>query len=99
PDIEFKGVLDSLAPATGTEFSLLPTDNATGNFNKIVQRVPVRIRLTGPEEALTRLRAGLSAIPSIDTRELPDSGTYAAAPVDSPVTASSVTTASATGAQ
>lgn len=99
PDIEFKGVLDSLAPATGTEFSLLPTDNATGNFNKIVQRVPVRIRLTGPEEALTRLRAGLSAIPSIDTRELPDSGTYAAAaPIDSPVTASS-TTASATGAQ
>ena len=77
PDIEFEGVVDSLAPATGTEFSLLPTDNATGNFNKIVQRVPVRIRLTGPVDALPRLRAGLSVIPSVDTRELPDTGTYA----------------------
>ena len=77
PDIEFEGVVDSLAPATGTEFSLLPTDNATGNFNKIVQRVPVRIRLTGPADALPRLRAGLSVIPSVDTRELADTGTYA----------------------
>ena len=77
PDIEFEGVVDSLAPATGTEFSLLPTDNATGNFNKIVQRVPVRIRLTGPAVALPRLRAGLSVIPSVDTRELSDTGTYA----------------------
>ena len=77
PDIEFEGVVDSLAPATGTEFSLLPTDNATGNFNKIVQRVPVRIRLTGPVDALPRLRAGLSVIPSVDTRELSDTGTYA----------------------
>lgn len=77
PDIEFEGVVDSLAPATGTEFSLLPTDNATGNFNKIVQRVPVRIRLTGPADALPRLRAGLSVIPSVDTRELSDTGTYA----------------------
>lgn len=83
PDIAFKGVVDSLSPGTGTQFSLLPTDNATGNFNKIVQRVPVRIRLTGPEEALPRLRAGLSAIPSIDTRELPDTGTYSAAAADS----------------
>ena len=78
PDIEFEGVVDSLAPATGTEFSLLPTDNATGNFNKIVQRVPVRIRLTGPADALPRLRAGLSVIPSVDTREISDTGTYAA---------------------
>ncbi|BBO54939.1 MULTISPECIES: HlyD family secretion protein [Cobetia] len=77
PDIEFEGVVDSLAPATGTEFSLLPTDNATGNFNKIVQRVPVRIRLTGPADALPRLRAGLSVIPSVDTRELSDTGSYA----------------------
>lgn len=77
PDIEFKGVVDSLSPGTGTQFSLLPTDNATGNFNKIVQRVPVRIRLTGPADALPRLRAGLSVIPSVDTRELSDTGTYA----------------------
>ncbi|MDQ7727394.1 HlyD family secretion protein [Halomonas sp. SpR8] len=70
PDITYQGVVDSLSPATGTEFSLLPQDNATGNFNKIVQRVPVKIRVTGPTEALGRLRAGLSAMPEIDTREL-----------------------------
>lgn len=70
PNIPFEGIVDSLSPATGTEFSLLPQDNATGNFNKIVQRVPVKIRITAPEEALQLLRAGLSAIPEIDTREL-----------------------------
>ncbi|WP_192035374.1 HlyD family secretion protein [Halomonas sp. YLGW01] len=75
PDITFDGVVDSLSPATGTEFSLLPQDNATGNFNKIVQRVPVKIRVTGPIEALSQLRAGLSAVPEVDTRELaPDQG-------------------------
>ncbi|MCK2184644.1 HlyD family secretion protein [Halomonas getboli] len=70
PDVTYEGVVDSLAPATGTEFSLLPQDNATGNFNKIVQRVPVKIRVTGPEEALGRLRAGLSAVPGVDTRDI-----------------------------
>ncbi|MCG7601381.1 HlyD family secretion protein [Halomonas sp. McH1-25] len=70
PDTTFEGVVDSLAPATGTEFSLLPNDNATGNFNKIVQRVPVKIRVTSPEGALGRLRAGLSVVPEVDTREL-----------------------------
>ncbi|MGP8290452.1 HlyD family secretion protein [Vreelandella zhanjiangensis] len=70
PNITFEGIVDSLSPATGTEFSLLPQDNATGNFNKIVQRVPVKIRITAPQEALHLLRAGLSAIPEIDTREL-----------------------------
>jgi len=91
PDIEFEGVVDSLAPATGTEFSLLPTDNATGNFNKIVQRVPVRIRLTGPADALPRLRAGLSVIPSVDTRELSDTGTYAVDSLSKDVIADDVT--------
>ncbi|TDX29959.1 membrane fusion protein (multidrug efflux system) [Modicisalibacter xianhensis] len=70
PDVTFEGVVDSLAPATGTEFSLLPNDNATGNFNKIVQRVPVKIRVTAPQDALGRLRAGLSVVPEVDTREL-----------------------------
>lgn len=69
PDIAFDGVVESLSPATGSEFSLLPQDNATGNFNKIVQRVPVKIRVTGPEAALGRLRAGLSVVPAVDTRE------------------------------
>lgn len=85
PDIPFDGVVESLSPATGTEFSLLPQDNATGNFNKIVQRVPVRIRVTGPTESLGLLRAGLSAIPEIDTRELdpaPSEGTPTAAYAD-----------------
>lgn len=70
PDTTFDGVVDSLSPATGTEFSLLPQDNATGNFNKIVQRVPVKIRITGPVESLDQLRAGLSAVPEVDTRAL-----------------------------
>ncbi|MBZ5486599.1 HlyD family secretion protein [Halomonas aquamarina] len=70
PNITFDGIVESLSPATGTEFSLLPQDNATGNFNKIVQRVPVKIRVTGPIESLGLLRAGLSVIPEIDTREL-----------------------------
>ncbi|MDV7143427.1 HlyD family secretion protein [Tropicimonas sp. TH_r6] len=68
PDLEFEGHVVSLAPGTGAVFSLLPTDNATGNFTKVVQRVPVRISI--PEEALAdgRLRAGLSAEVSVDTR-------------------------------
>ncbi|WP_227367408.1 HlyD family secretion protein [Halomonas sp. M20] len=70
PGVPFEGVVESLAPATGSEFSLLPRDNATGNFNKIVQRVPVKIRVTGPVQALDRLRAGLSVVPRIDTRNL-----------------------------
>jgi membrane fusion protein (multidrug efflux system) len=68
PEVEFTGVLESISPATGTEFSLLPNDNATGNFNKIVQRVPVRIRVTGPLEALATLRPGMSVVPKIDTQ-------------------------------
>lgn len=70
PDIEFEGEVDSIAPATGAQFSLLPQDNATGNFNKIVQRVPVKILLTGPEDALGLMRAGLSVIPEVDTHDL-----------------------------
>ncbi|MGQ7247178.1 HlyD family secretion protein [Halomonas sp. V046] len=70
PDVAFEGAVDSLAPATGAEFSLLPQDNATGNFNKIVQRVPVKIRLLGPADALGALRAGLSVVPEVDTRKL-----------------------------
>lgn len=77
PDIKFTGVVESLAPATGTAFSLLPVDNATGNFNKIVQRVPVRIRLTGPRERMSGLQVGLSVEPSVDTRRLEGDVLYA----------------------
>ncbi len=60
------GTIESLAPATGSEFSVLPTDNATGNFTKIVQRIPVRIKLT--EMGEQPLRAGASVVVSVDTR-------------------------------
>ncbi len=59
----------SLSPGTGAVFSVIPPENATGNFTKIVQRVPVRIALDGAAAALGALRPGLSAIVRIDTRE------------------------------
>jgi membrane fusion protein (multidrug efflux system) len=64
---EFHGHLDSLAPATGAQFSVLPPENATGNFTKIVQRVPVRIHLD-PDGVLGHLRPGLSVTAEVDTR-------------------------------
>jgi membrane fusion protein (multidrug efflux system) len=68
PDATFEGKVASVAPATGSVFSLLPADNATGNFTKIVQRIPVRIAL--PKDALEsgHLRAGLSALVEVDSR-------------------------------
>jgi membrane fusion protein (multidrug efflux system) len=62
-----KGHVDSLSPASGLEFALLPPDNATGNFTKIVQRVPVKIVLD--DQSLTGLlRPGMSAVPTVDTK-------------------------------
>ncbi|MBR0874000.1 HlyD family secretion protein [Bradyrhizobium tropiciagri] len=64
---KLKGHVDSLSPASGLEFALLPPDNATGNFTKIVQRVPVKIVLD--DHSLTGLlRPGMSAVPTIDTK-------------------------------
>ncbi|WP_437609976.1 HlyD family secretion protein [Erwinia sp. V71] len=60
PDVRFSGVVDSISPGSGSVFSLLPADNATGNFVRIVQRVPVKIRLTEVPEGV-RLVPGLSA--------------------------------------
>jgi len=57
---EFNGVVESFSPASGSRFTLLPPDNATGNFVKIEQRIPVRIKLTDPEEETGSLRAGMS---------------------------------------
>lgn len=65
-----KGVVDSIAPASGSQFSLLPPENATGNFTKIVQRVPVRI-IVPASEAKGNLRPGLSVVVNIDTRTAP----------------------------
>jgi membrane fusion protein, multidrug efflux system len=61
------GVIDSLAPASGSQFSLLPTDTATGNFTKIVQRVPVRIAIDPQFRARGFLRPGLSVTAQVDT--------------------------------
>jgi membrane fusion protein (multidrug efflux system) len=66
---KFHGVVESISPSTGATFSLLPPDNATGNFTKVVQRVPVRIRLTElTDEDVDRLQAGLSATIAIRIR-------------------------------
>ena len=61
PGRKFSGRIESLSPATGSSFSLLPPDNATGNFVKIVQRVPVRIRLVNQSSDIAVLRAGMNA--------------------------------------
>jgi membrane fusion protein (multidrug efflux system) len=61
PGKKFKGTVVSLSPATGARFSLLPPDNSTGNFVKIVQRIPVKIRLTESANVIAALRAGMNA--------------------------------------
>ena len=67
PGQVFKGRVLEIAPASGSQFALLPPDNATGNFTKVVQRVPVKIALD--DSALTReLRPGLSAVVTVRTR-------------------------------
>lgn len=68
PGQQFAGHVASLAPATGAEFSVLPAENATGNFTKIVQRVPVRVVLDGDASTLGRLRPGLSVTVDVDSR-------------------------------
>jgi membrane fusion protein (multidrug efflux system) len=62
------GHVDSIAPASGQEFALLPPDNATGNFTKVVQRIPVRIALDTNANSSIELRPGMSVIPTIATR-------------------------------
>jgi membrane fusion protein (multidrug efflux system) len=69
PGRVFHGRVVSLAPATGAVFSVLPAENATGNFTKIVQRVPVRIQLDGDAAQLGQLRPGLSVVAKVDMRE------------------------------
>jgi membrane fusion protein (multidrug efflux system) len=73
------GHVDSIAPASGQEFALLPPDNATGNFTKVVQRIPVRIALDGNSQSALELRPGMSVIPSIETRSTNPSRIAAAA--------------------
>ncbi len=72
PDETFTGKVISIAPASGAVFSLLPPENATGNFTKVVQRVPVRIEIPAALLAKGDLRAGLSVSVSIDSRTAPN---------------------------
>lgn len=69
PDKTFKGVIISFSPATGSSFSLLPPDNSTGNYVKIVQRVPVRIRVTSPKSEADLLKAGMNVNVSIAKKQ------------------------------
>ncbi len=66
---KFTGIVDSISPAAGSVFTLLPPDNATGNFTKIVQRLPVRIRVPNSVAKQGMLRAGMSVYTTVDTRE------------------------------
>ena len=68
PGVAVRGHVDSIAPASGQEFALLPPDNATGNFTKIVQRIPVKIVLDAGGPLAGDLRPGMSVYPSIDTK-------------------------------
>jgi membrane fusion protein, multidrug efflux system len=67
PDHVFKGTVGSLSPGTGAQFAILPPQNATGNFVKVVQRVPVRIYFDGDDKQVQKLKAGMSTYATIDT--------------------------------
>ena len=67
PDHLFKGSVGSLSPGTGAQFAILPPQNATGNFVKVVQRVPIRITFDANDKMVERLKAGMSSYVSIDT--------------------------------
>ena len=80
PDVTIAGRVDSIAPGTGAEFSILPPQNATGNFTKIVQRVPVRIAIEAGPEVKRLLVAGMSVVATVDTRSAKDELAAARAP-------------------
>jgi len=64
-DLDFRGVVDSLGGATGSRYSVLPPENATGNYVKVVQRIPVRVRLDPGQPGSDRLRQGMSVEPRV----------------------------------
>src|SRR3978361_728013 len=67
PDHPFKATIGSLSPGTGAQFAILPPQNATGNFVKVVQRVPVRIYFDTNDKHVQKLQAGMRPYPTIDT--------------------------------
>jgi membrane fusion protein, multidrug efflux system len=80
---KFAGVVDSISPAAGSVFTLLPPDNATGNFTKIVQRLPVRVRVPKDVAKQNLLRAGMSVYATVDTTAATDAESEA--DLDSPM--------------
>ena len=68
PGVSLKGVVESLGPASGVSYSAIAPHNATGNFTKIVQRLPVRIRVDSGQPEADKLRVGMSVVPTIQTR-------------------------------
>jgi membrane fusion protein (multidrug efflux system) len=69
PGMVVVGHVDSIAPASGSQFSLLPPDNATGNFTKVVQRIAVKIAIDDAGGLADRLRPGMSVVAKIDARD------------------------------
>ncbi|HEY9535018.1 MAG TPA: HlyD family secretion protein [Mucilaginibacter sp.] len=69
PDMKVEGIVYNFAPATGAKFSLLPPDNATGNYVKVVQRIPVKIKINASKEVLDKLRPGMSVNVSVITKD------------------------------
>jgi membrane fusion protein (multidrug efflux system) len=67
-DRDYTGVVESFAGATGSRYSLLPPENASGNYVKVVQRIPVRIRFDPGQPEIDRLRPGMSVEPSVRVR-------------------------------
>jgi membrane fusion protein (multidrug efflux system) len=68
PNHVFKGTVGSLSPGTGAQFAILPPQNASGNFVKVVQRVPVRIYFDTNDKFVRKLKAGMSVYATIDTK-------------------------------
>ncbi len=67
PDLEWHGTVESISPAAAQEFSLLPAQNTSGNWVKVVQRIPMRVRLDTSDKSLPPLRAGMSVEVDVDT--------------------------------
>jgi membrane fusion protein, multidrug efflux system len=74
PNVKFRGRVERIAPASGSQFALLPPDNATGNFTKVVQRIPVRIQFDDNQPMLSRLLPGMSVVTNINTADAGTNG-------------------------
>ena len=76
PDVEWRGVVESISPAAAQQFSLLPAQNTSGNWVKVVQRIPVRVRVDTSDKDLPPLRAGMSVVVDVATGSRPGLATF-----------------------